>query len=83
VNSQYGGVVVPAEPPATVVEQARGVLAVLPEPPLYARIDGVLCDGAFVLMELELCEPSLYLQHAPMAAGRFADATLRRLTSQQ
>jgi len=79
VNSQYGGVVEPATVPADAMEQARAVLAVLPETPLYARVDGVLREGRLLLMELELLEPGLALDLDPDAAGHFAEATLRRL----
>lgn len=42
--------------------------------PPYARVD-LLRDGqgAPVVLELELTEPSLFLEHAPGAATRFAD----------
>jgi glutathione synthase/RimK-type ligase-like ATP-grasp enzyme len=79
VNSQYQGVAEPAETPAEAVRQARAVLDALPALPLYARVDGVLRDGRLILMELELNEPGLMLQLAPGSAGRFAEATLRRL----
>jgi len=43
--------------------------------PLYARIDFVRNDADdFLVMELELIEPSLYLRTDPQAAGRFAAA---------
>lgn len=32
---------------------------------LYARVDGVMVDDEFVLMELELIEPGLLLDIAP------------------
>ncbi|MER3421118.1 MAG: glutathione synthetase [Chloroflexota bacterium] len=79
VNSQYGGRLMPAYPPATVVRQARAVLDCLPEVPLYARVDGVVRAGQLLVMELELNEPALALDLAPHAAERFATATLRRL----
>ena len=41
---------------------------------LYGRVDGVVRNGRFELMELELVEPSLFLQTAPGAAQRFAEA---------
>ncbi|MGZ6070410.1 MAG: ATP-grasp domain-containing protein, partial [Myxococcaceae bacterium] len=41
---------------------------------LYARVDGVVRSGRFELMELELVEPSLFLESAPGAADRFAAA---------
>ena len=46
---------------------------------LYARVDGCVVDGGFVLMELELIEPALFLGMAPGAADRLAVAVLERL----
>jgi len=79
VNSQYAGTIERARPPAAAVTAAETVLHRLPELPLYARVDGVMRDGAFVLMELELNEPGLCLDLDPAAAGRFAAATVGRL----
>ncbi|MFO7680581.1 MAG: hypothetical protein R6X34_11065, partial [Chloroflexota bacterium] len=39
---------------------------------LYARVDGVVVNGRFVLMELELIEPALFLSLAAGSAARFA-----------
>jgi glutathione synthase/RimK-type ligase-like ATP-grasp enzyme len=48
--------------------------------PAYARIDLVEeADGAPVLLELELTEPSLFFAHAEGAVERFAAAVHRRL----
>jgi len=48
-------------------------------PLLYARIDVVtLDDGREVVLEVELAEPSLFLEAVPEAAGRFAAAVARR-----
>ncbi|WP_067487668.1 ATP-grasp domain-containing protein [Actinomadura hibisca] len=47
---------------------------------LYARVDLVPDpDGSPVLMELELTEPALFLEHAPGSAARFAEAIAERL----
>ncbi|MEU8821008.1 hypothetical protein [Actinoplanes sp. NPDC048796] len=47
---------------------------------LYARIDLIPGpDGAPLLVELELTEPSLFLTESPDAATRLADAILARL----
>jgi glutathione synthase/RimK-type ligase-like ATP-grasp enzyme len=78
-NSQYGGVNTRAELPEAVVRQAGAALGHLPEMPLYVRVDGVVREGTFVLMELELIEPALFLAMEPAAAERFATATVRRL----
>jgi hypothetical protein len=48
---------------------------------LYARVDLIPGpDGAPLLVELELTEPSLFLAHADGAAERFADALAARVT---
>lgn len=63
-------------------EFARKVLACVdtPEPLLYARVDLVRDDeGALRLMELEVVEPSLFLQQHPPALRRFAAAVAARL----
>jgi hypothetical protein len=47
---------------------------------LYARVDMVPGpDGEPRIMELELIEPSLFLDHAPAALDRYAGAIVRRL----
>ncbi len=49
-------------------------------PLLYARVDLVpRADGSPAVLELELCEPSVFLDQAPGAAERFAAAIARRL----
>ena len=63
---------------------AENVLAVLPEMPLYARVDLVPgLDGKPMLMELELVEPSLFLSFDAAAPAVFADAIERRLLQRQ
>jgi len=79
INAQYGGRMEGTTVPAGVVEQMRDVLALLPSRPLYARIDGVLADGRFVVMEVEVNEPGLGLHLAPGSAERFAATLLARL----
>ncbi|MEU6712676.1 hypothetical protein ABZ897_14445 [Nonomuraea sp. NPDC046802] len=57
------------------VELAEKVLAAVPTPLLYARIDLVrLFDGTPAVMEVELTEPYLYLSHEPRAAANLAQA---------
>lgn len=82
VQSEHGGSAVRGDPGAHVVEQARRALrageACVGES-LYARVDGCVEDGEFVLMELELIEPLLYLAEHPEAPDRFAAALADRL----
>jgi len=77
VQEELGGHAVASEPPSAVIEQARTILARVPAPLLYARVDGIERDGRFVLMEVEINEPFLYIASAHGAAERFADAIVR------
>ena len=63
-------------PSALLVQQARCVLQAAPAsvPPLYARVDGIVDGDTLILMELELIEPTLYLDTDAQAADRLADA---------
>src|SRR5262249_45788198 len=79
INSRYGGRMEAARLPDGVVEQMIRVLALLPAPALYARVDGVANDTGFMLMEVEVNEPGLGMDLVPGAADRFADALLARL----
>lgn len=52
----------------------------LTESPLYARVDLLPSAEGPLLLELELTEPSLFLDHAPGSAERFASAVLTTLS---
>jgi len=65
------------EPSAVQLEVSRRVLAAVPGEPalLYARVDLIPGpDGAPLLIELELTEPSLFLDHSAGARQRLATA---------
>jgi hypothetical protein len=47
---------------------------------LYARVDLLPSPDGPRLLELELAEPSLFLEHHPPAAGALADAVVRLLS---
>ncbi len=79
VQERLGGAIAPAIAPARLVRHAANLIAASAPGSLYARIDVVVAEGRFVLMELELVEPSLFLSHAPGAAAAFAEA-VRRVT---
>jgi hypothetical protein len=83
VQSQFGGSVEDAEPDAAMVASARQTLAAVAAlgyaDHAYARVDGVVVDGRFRLMELEMIEPALFLAERPDAAARFAANLRRRL----
>lgn len=79
VQSDFGGTTEAAQPAPHLIEQAQRIVNSVAEPLLYARVDGVDRDGTFMLMELELIEPFLFLSTAPRAATHFADAILEQL----
>ena len=74
VQPEFGAVAAVEEPSAAQVDVARRALACAGGATLdYARVDLVADgDGAPLVMELELVEPTLYLEAAPGAAERFA-----------
>jgi glutathione synthase/RimK-type ligase-like ATP-grasp enzyme len=69
-------------PDAAEAAVAAAAHAAIPGPvPPYARIDLIRDDhGAPVVLELELCEPSLYLAHWAASAPRFARLLIERAT---
>ena len=79
INSQYGGRMEAVTLTRDVVDAMAAVLALLPKRPLYARVDGVVHAGCFMLMEVEVNEPGLGLDLVAGAAERFADALIARL----
>jgi hypothetical protein len=83
VQSQFGGAYTAEAAPRVAVAAAKRVIeatlelsglsrAALP----YSRVDGCIVDGAFLLMELEIIEPSLFFAQSRAAAERCADAII-------
>jgi O-ureido-D-serine cyclo-ligase len=74
--------ITPRTPSQEELDLAHRAVAAIPldGPLLYARVDLIRGnDGAPRLLELELVEPSVFLEHAEGAAARFAEAILRRM----
>jgi glutathione synthase/RimK-type ligase-like ATP-grasp enzyme len=74
VQWTHGGTHVAEAVSRSLVDEARRVLAAAPSPGLYARVDGIVRDGRFVLMELEQIEPYLFFAQSTDGAQRFAAA---------
>jgi glutathione synthase/RimK-type ligase-like ATP-grasp enzyme len=81
VQDDFGGTVTPETPPAFVVDGARRVLEAAGEEFLYARVDGVVSEslGGFLVNELEVVEPELFLRFDAGAPERFAAAIEKRV----
>jgi glutathione synthase/RimK-type ligase-like ATP-grasp enzyme len=74
VQSQFGGAYEMYHPDASVLETAARIVKTFGNNLLYARVDGVLSNGKFLLMELELIEPDLYFNHFPEGKINFFNA---------
>ena len=79
VQFQFGGSNEDVQVSEELIAQARLCIAHAPAPPVYARVDGVVKDGQFLLMELEVFEPLMFLSRHPEAPARFARAIEKRL----
>lgn len=78
VQEHHGGVTLPCSvPPTGAIELAQAALAAAPARPTYGRVDIVPDDeGILRIMELELIEPSLFLDHARDGGAAFTRAIL-------
>jgi glutathione synthase/RimK-type ligase-like ATP-grasp enzyme len=78
VQEYHGGETRPCDaPPEGAVELAEAALAAAPARATYARVDIVPDDeGTLRIMELELIEPALFLEHAPDGGQAFVSSIL-------
>jgi glutathione synthase/RimK-type ligase-like ATP-grasp enzyme len=77
VQPHLGGVTLPSAPPPGAERLAKQALAAAPAKATYARVDIVPDDeGTLRIMELELIEPSLFLDHAHDGGAAFTKAIL-------
>ncbi|WP_434047468.1 MULTISPECIES: ATP-grasp domain-containing protein [Sorangium] len=79
-QARFGATVTAKDPPPALLDQAAAVLDLLPGEATYARVDGFVREGRLQIIEVELIEPYLYLEHGgPLAARRFCEAILAAL----
>lgn len=81
VQENLGATVSGKKPPRHLIHQAQQIIEKVGHDCLYARVDAVEGKSKLLLMELELIEPSLYLEYHPKAAERFAEAIIGRINS--
>jgi hypothetical protein len=83
VQGEFGGSAEPILPSAATLAAADRALAAVAAighgNHAYVRADGVICDGNFLIMELELIEPFLHLASHPQAAERLALNVAKRI----
>lgn len=79
VQHYFGGSVKSIEPSSEMSEAAKLIVEKFAPESLYARVDGVLINGIFHLMELELIEPYLFLDSNEFAVPNYKKALIKRL----
>jgi glutathione synthase/RimK-type ligase-like ATP-grasp enzyme len=84
VQPHLGGTEQPCTVPEGAIELAHAALAAAPADAAYARVDMVRDNkGRLAIIELELIEPALWLQHAPDGGASFASAIRAALPQKQ
>ena len=78
-QAEHGGRIALIDPDQELAALGARILSMLPEKPLYARVDLILGDSGPLLMEVEAIEPELFLTSAPGSAERFAQAIAKRV----
>ncbi|WP_143307510.1 ATP-grasp domain-containing protein [Chitinophaga vietnamensis] len=79
VQQIYGGSIETLHPSAAEIAAAAAYVQQFAKDCLYARVDGLMVDGRFVLMELELTEPFLYLAYGENAMANYHQALVEHL----
>lgn len=80
VQPHLGGTEQPCAPPDGAIELAHAALGAAPAAAVYGRVDMMRDnEGGLAVVELELIEPALWLQHAPDGGQSFVDAINKAL----
>ena len=79
VQHYFGGTIQEIQPDLNLLESAQKLIDTFGKGTLYGRVDGVLIDGVFHLMELELIEPYLFLGLSGKAIPNYKEALKARL----
>lgn len=79
VQQIYGGSIDTLYPSEEEIAHAATYVSQYANDCLYARVDGLMVNGHFVLMELELIEPYLYLSYGENAVEKYYQAILAQI----
>jgi hypothetical protein len=79
VQQIYGGTIDTLYPSSEEISHAATYVERFAKNCLYARVDGLMVNGHFVLMELELIEPYLYLSYGENAMENYYQAIVEQL----
>jgi glutathione synthase/RimK-type ligase-like ATP-grasp enzyme len=78
VQERFGGTMALDRASDRARAGAERALAAIPGEWIYARVDGVERGEEFLVMELEVIEPSLFFAEEPLAARRLVEAIIAR-----
>ena len=79
VQIEYGGKYYSEHAPDFVFESAKIIADFYMDNCLYLRVDGVVSNNIFYVMEVEMIEPDLYMNIVPEAKEPFVDAIVQKL----
>ena len=79
VQHYFGGTIKTIQPSSEMIDSCQKLMDNFGKNTLYARVDGVVSDGIFFLMELEMIEPYLFLDSSPAALANYERAVASRL----
>lgn len=79
VQQIFGGTIETIFPKQQDIDKATSYITTFAKNTLYARVDGLMVNGRFILMELELIEPFLYLSYGAGAVERYYNALQEHL----
>ncbi|MEO1645150.1 MAG: hypothetical protein AAFR67_08180 [Chloroflexota bacterium] len=83
VHEERGGSLKPYQPRDKMIDTATSIVAAVKQitgiQPTYTRVDGVLVNEEFLLMECECVEPELYFKHGSGAAEKLVRCILKAL----
>ena len=79
VQDDFGGMYYRLQAPEFVFESAKKIADFYIDRCLYIRVDGVVSDNKFYVMEVEMIEPHLFMDLVPEAKEPFVDAIVKKL----
>lgn len=82
VQTEHGGITTSYIPHNTIIDTASQILNLIEGPLLYARVDGIILNNRFTLMELELIEPYLFFNYSPGSIEKFVAAAVNLIQQQ-
>ncbi|MCL6462647.1 MAG: hypothetical protein I4O51_12365 [Flavobacterium micromati] len=80
VQSLFGGKYNLVQPSLQLIKQAQNVVDTFTQDLLYARVDGIIIDDTFHLIEIECIEPDLYFNLSENSLDRFVAEIVKLIT---